>query len=85
MESPVPLVTAEVCFDMDYYADSRGLDCRHYASNETTKLDCGVYDTNSFRAFDMCCACGNGGVTREVQVPYFEPKCEDTNKIEYSE
>ena len=27
----------------------------------------------------MCCACG-GGLTREEQVPYSEPTCQDTNK-----
>ena len=76
-ESPVPLVTAEVCFDTDYYSDTRdnyGKDCRYYATNDTTREECGVYDSARFRAFDMCCACG-GGLTREEQVPYSEPTC----------
>ena len=44
-DDSVRLQTAEVCFDTDYYRDSRGKDCRYYAQNDTTKEECGSYDS----------------------------------------
>ena len=75
------------CFDTDYYSDIRGFysdgrsfgeNCGYYATNDTTKADCGRYDTDAFRSSEMCCACG-GGLTREVSIPIVEPVCQDSN------
>mmetsp|Transcript_68020 Transcript_68020/g.160116 ORF Transcript_68020/g.160116 Transcript_68020/m.160116 type:complete len:322 (+) Transcript_68020:98-1063(+) len=49
------------CLDMEGDEhDAQGHHCDYY--DERTALECGDWDTGSFRANKMCCACGGGQV-----------------------
>ena len=55
------------CYDSNMtYADTGDDGCIWY-SQGTNYMTCGVYDTEDFKANEMCCACGGGS---EVPVVY---------------
>ena len=64
----VPYRHATACVELGYFKDSNWNTCSYYARSDTTKAECGLYDTPHFKAEEECCACG-GGEIKEIRVP----------------
>ena len=61
------------CYNADtLFRDTGGDSCEWYAESDNW-LTCGDYDTDDFKAHDMCCACG-GGSSMPVR---FTVECQD--------
>lgn len=57
--NPAPVAVGEqVLEDDDYYSDSEGNVCSGLYRNRPQK--CGLYDTDKFKASEMCVGCGGG-------------------------
>ena len=76
-DGTMPAEEVSVCVDIDWFGDtqdprSEQERCVWYASNSTTKAQCGQYDTENgnFIAADLCCACGGGmKTTLTMEIP----------------